>query len=486
VTRGDYLAYGLLRAPLALLELPLFVLLPAFYADQLGLSLATVGAVLFFTRAVDAVADPAIGTLLDRQREPQTCRRWILFGLPVLALGYAAVFLPPPGVPVVAWLALASIATYLAYSVVSIAYQTWGAGLGSGPIERVRVTATREAAGLAGVLLSASLLVPERAGWLVALFFVTAAIGALAIMRAPLPATGSPVPAMPAASAGMLPAGSSRIQAHTTAIHDERGPGTQRAPAEPARSLIASIAASWRQVAGHRPFRWMLAAFLANGIASAIPATLVLFFVADVLQAPGQAPMFLILYFLAAAVGMPLWVRIARRLGLRRTWLVGMALSIAAFGWAFGLGAGDTLAFGVICLMTGLALGADLAMPPAILATILAADDAPRDSEGSLFGIWNLATKVNLAAAAGLALPLLEILGYLPGELSAKAATASAAAAAGTQALSAALPAVSSSSGTLALSAIYALLPCLLKLIAGVLLLRAPLPPDTPSLETRP
>ncbi len=463
MTRGDYLAYGLLRAPLALLELPLFVLLPAFYADQLGLSLATVGAVLFFTRAVDAVADPAIGMLLDRQREPDTCRRWILFGLPVLALGYAAVFMPPPGVPVVAWLALASIATYLAYSVVSIAYQTWGAGLGSGPIERVRVTATREAAGLAGVLLSASLLVPERAGWLVALFFVTAAIAALAIMRAPLPTIGTPAPAMSASAENPQSTGGSPVQAPS-----------------PNTSLLTRIAASWRQVAGHRPFRWILAAFLANGIASAIPATLVLFFVADVLQAPGQAPMFLILYFLAAAVGMPLWVRIARRLGLRRAWLAGMAVSIAAFGWAFGLGAGDTLAFGVICVMTGLALGADLAMPPAILANLLAADDAPRDSEGSIFGIWNLATKVNLAAAAGLALPLLEFLGYIPGQLSATASASEG------QALSTALPAASSISGSIALSATYALLPCVLKLIAGVLLLRAPLPPDTPFAETRP
>jgi Na+/melibiose symporter-like transporter len=246
--------------------------------------------------------------------------------------------------------------------------------------------------------------------------------------------------------------------------------------------VLARIADSWRQLAGHRPFRWILAAFLANGIASAIPATLVLFFVADVLQAPGKAPMFLILYFLAAAVGMPLWVRIARRLGLRRAWLAGMAVSIAAFGWAFLLGPGDTLAFGVICLMTGLALGADLAMPPAILANLLAADDAPRDSEGSIFGIWNLATKVNLAAAAGLALPLLEFLGYIPGQLS---ATASASASEG-QALSSALPAVSSISGSIALSATYALLPCVLKLIAGVLLLRAPLPPDTPFAETRP
>ena len=53
------------------------------------------------------------------------------------------------------------------------------------------------------------------------------------------------------------------------------------------------------------------------------------------------------------------------------------------------------------------------------------------------------------------------------------------------QALSTALPAASSISGSIALSATYALLPCVLKLIAGVLLLRAPLPPDTPFAETR-
>jgi Na+/melibiose symporter-like transporter len=132
--------------------------------------------------------------------------------------------------------------------------------------------------------------------------------------------------------------------------------------------------------------------------------------------------------------------------------------------------------------MTGLALGADLAMPPAIVANLLAADDAPRDSEGSIFGIWNLVTKVNLAAAAGLALPLLEFLGYIPGQLSARAADSASEG----QSLSAALPAVSSTTGPIALSATYALLPCLLKLIAAVLLLRAPLPPDTPSLENRP
>ena len=36
-------------------------------------------------------------------------------------------------------------------------------------------------------------------------------------------------------------------------------------------------------------------------------------------------------------------------------------------------------------------------------------------AEGAYFGWWNFATKLNLALAAGLALPLLAVFGYTPG-----------------------------------------------------------------------
>ena len=56
-----------------------------------------------------------------------------------------------------------------------------------------------------------------------------------------------------------------------------------------------------------------LAARNPNGIdsktASAVPATLVLFFIRDRLQAPAWEPAFLGSYFAAAALSMPLWLR---------------------------------------------------------------------------------------------------------------------------------------------------------------------------------
>ncbi|MDP1335034.1 MFS transporter, partial [Klebsiella pneumoniae] len=67
-------------------------------------------------------------------------------------------------------------------------------------------------------------------------------------------------------------------------------------------------------------------------------------------------------------------------------------------------------------------------------------------AEGAFFGWWNAATKLNLALAAGLALPLLQLLGYAPGQRDATALQA--------------------------LALTYCLLPCLLKLAAAGLLYR--------------
>jgi Na+/melibiose symporter-like transporter len=196
---------------------------------------------------------------------------------------------------------------------------------------------------------------------------------------------------------------------------------------------------------GHAGFRRLLSVFMLNGIASAIPATLMLFFVQDRLQLPASSQsQFLGAYFLAAAVSVPLWLRCIDRFGLRRSWLAGMLLAVAVFIWTLGLSAGDEIGYTVVCLLSGLALGVDLIAPGALLNGMLQsrADDAAHS--GAYFGWWQVATKLNLALAAGVSLPLLQWLGYETGSRDAPA--------------------------LLALSWAYALLPCVLKLLAGVLL----------------
>jgi glycoside/pentoside/hexuronide:cation symporter, GPH family len=189
-------------------------------------------------------------------------------------------------------------------------------------------------------------------------------------------------------------------------------------------------------------FMALLGVFIANGIASAIPATLVLFFIQDVLQAPKQFEgLFLGAYFLAAALSIPLWLRVVAHWGLCKAWLVGMLLAISVFAWAATLGMGDVLPFMAVCALSGVALGADLAVPPALLAGLIQTHGDHGHREGSYFGWWNFATKLNLALAAGLALPALAIFGYSPG--------------------------VQTPAALQALVMAYCLLPCALKLIAA-------------------
>jgi Na+/melibiose symporter-like transporter len=398
-------AHAALGLPLAMMALPVYVLVPKFYAEQVGLTLTTIGAVLLGTRLLDAVADPLLGAWVDAQKRRGSYVRPILIACLPLAVGFTLLFNPAPslaGDARLLWLAVTLTAAYLGYSLASIAYQSWGSELARDDAGRTRITAAREGAGLIGVVLAAALPQAFGISSLVALFVVTLAIALFLLLRY------SPRPA---------------------AI---MGP-----------SLGNAFAALGAPLAATR-FRWLLAVFVANGIAAAIPATLVLFFIADRLQLERHSGLFLALYFVAGAASMPLWVRLSARYGLHAAWLAGMVAAVAAFVWAYGLGSGDLIAFAVICVLSGAALGADLALPPALLARVIDANGHRGTREGTYFGLWNFANKLNLALAAGLALPLLGAMGYMPGERSTAALQA--------------------------LSFTYAVLPSFLKLLAAALL----------------
>ena len=359
--------------------LPLYVHLPKFYGDHLGVPLAALGALLLALRLADGVVDPALGAWSDRA---PSRKRLIGVAMPLLALGMVALFAPPVegAAAQLAWLGVALAAVYGAFSLATINHNAWGAELSRDAAERTRITAVREGLALAGVVVAS--LAP---GWLGGDGGDAAGLPRYAALFARARARDRHVFARPRAGAGLR----------------------ERADAE---SLAQRIAAPL----GDAVFRRLLAAFVANGIASAIPATLVLFFIADVLQAEARQGAFLALYFVAGAAGMPLWVKLSERIGKVAAWRVAMLVAIGAFVWAWRLGPGDDASFAAICAASGLALGADLALPPSLLADVVGRHGTMH-ATGAYFGVWTLATKLNLALAAGIALPLLSALGYAPG-----------------------------------------------------------------------
>jgi Na+/melibiose symporter-like transporter len=413
------LGYGLLGLPLAFVALPLYVILPNHYAREFAAPLAALGAVLLGARLIDAVLDPWIGRWCDRLFDLSS--RAVLavaaVAAVVLAFGLWGLLFPPGsvqarGIPaLLAWAGVLMAVTYTAFSVVSVAHQSWGARLGGDESQRSRVVAWREALALAGVLLAAVL--PGTLG-------LGATVGAFAVLLA----------------------GGWWAWSHSVTPVSDLTNRYRAIAADPLGSTPPT-----RSPLSQPAFRRLLAVFVLNGTASAIPATLVLFFVQDRLQAsPAMEPAFLAIYFLCAALSMPLWVRLVARLGLARTWLAGMGLAVAVFIWAATLGAGDAVPFLVVCALSGVALGTDLALPGAMLAGLIGQLGERGRREGAYFGWWSFATKLNLALAAGLALPLLAWFGYAPGARDAQALHT--------------------------LTIAYCLLPCALKLLAGATLYR--------------
>ncbi len=403
--------YGLLGLPLAFCALPLYVLMPNLYARQWGVSLAGLGAVLLGVRLLDAVIDPLLGRLCDRLYA-SSLRAVLALGAVaagVLAVGFSFLFVPAVREPTVLlwWAGFWLVVTYAAYSALSVAHQSWGALLGGDALYRSQVVAWREGLGLVGVLLAA--ITPTFFGVpaLLTLLFVGLIVGWWAWSRAPQP----------------QPQGHKNTDETTSSD----APDTLWQP--------------WRNA----DFRRLLGVYLLNGVASALPATLVLFFVQDRLQASEAIQSAALgVYFVCGALSMPVWMRVVTHWGLARSWRFGMLLSVAVFIGASQLGAGDALWFLLVCAASGVALGSDLALPGALLAGVIARASEHSIAAGAYVGWWNFATKLNLALAAGLALPLLGWLGYVPGARDADA--------------------------SMLLTAAYCLVPCVLKALAAIAL----------------
>ena len=394
--------------------LPVYVHIPKLYAGELGMPLALIGAILLAARLLDALQDPLLGYLSDRCAHfPRGRSIPIVLGLPLLGAGFVGLFHPPQAnqMGLAIWLMVNLLVVYMGFSAACISYFAMGAELSDDHHQRTRVTATRSAFGLLGVLIAAA-----------APGFLGSDIGSgLAIF-----------------SLGFLPV---LIVAAFVTLRATARPVVPSKSNAPLRSILLPLR--------NRKFRWLMAVFILSGIAGAIPGTLILFYVEDIVRRPDLAGVFLALYFLFGALGMPVWIAASRRLGKKYAWIGGMFLAVLAFVWAYVLKAGDVVAFGVVCAVSGIAYGAELAIPPSMLADVVD-EEAGRERQrpdGAYFGLWQTIEKFNLAAAAGIALPLLAWVGYEPGT-------------------------AQHQSGSLA--AVYALIPTAIKLGAAALLWAAP------------
>ena len=287
--------FGAPNLVLAILHIPVFMVLPAFYAMNTQISLTAIGTVLLIGRLFDAAIDPPIGFLSDRTQSRLGRRKpWLLAGLPLACLGVLYLFTPPADAGAVYYLTW-SVVLMAGWSITEIPYAAWAAELGRGYEERSRIMTVRGTMGFAGGLLfmlSPILLSPWTG---------STAIGAEALKVTAWTAAI----ALPLLILGAV----------------------ARVPTPPEVAVRkTSLASLWMALKINKPWRYYASLTLANGVAGGAWGATVLLFV-DSLQLAQHFPLLLVVAWGTRVAVAPIWLKLIYRFGKHRIWAAGTLMS---------------------------------------------------------------------------------------------------------------------------------------------------------------
>jgi GPH family glycoside/pentoside/hexuronide:cation symporter len=385
------IAYAAPAFALAVVGIPIYVYLPKFYTDVVGVNITALGYILASVRIFDAVTDPAMGYLSDRTTSRFGRRRpYMAVGAAFLALFIYLLFTPPDRGPVfeTVWFGVCIYLLFLFWTVVTVPYESLGPEITFDYNERNSLFALRDGLLIAGTLAAAASpaavqaalgLAPDAGGERAKFFWIAVIYGPLVI-----------------GSAWWC----------ILAVRELPPPAEPRA---------AGLWKGLRLVFRNRPFMILLSAYTISAIGSNLPATLILYYVEYVLESP-YADTFLLLYFATGIFFLPVWVLLARRIGKKPAWLLSIAVNTGAFVGVFFLGPGDAAIYGVLVFCSGIGLGATLALPSSIQADVIDYDEllTGERREGRYIGLWSIAKKMAAAVGVGAGLSILGLAGYVP------------------------------------------------------------------------
>lgn len=379
MSKRKLVIYALPGFVLAFPTLPLYILLPSYYALDIGLGLTLVGLIFLGLRAIDVISDPLIGYIMVRfPKGLGQIKVTLLIGCICAAPSVWMLLTPTDyissgdagGRYLFIWGAL----LFIGWSFIQIPYLAWVGLLSTNPKTRISLSFARETAGLAGVIsfallgyLLADLPEPEKLRWMAVL---TLGLGVICFTL--------PLIYLPNYQARPHP-----FKAHQLPLENKL---------------------FWR----------LLGAWTLNAVANGLPAVCFPIFITLILHGnDADQAYFLLLYFSAALLGIPFWIYLTRFMDKQHVWGWSMLLACLAFSLTFMVDAHTLWLFTVICLVTGFTLGADLSLPPAIQADCVDWDRYRFSQERGafLYALWGMCAKAALGLSVLFAFPALEFLG---------------------------------------------------------------------------
>lgn len=364
---------------------PFIGVVPGLYAKYAGLSMASISAVVLFSRIFDAITDPVIGLLSDRyKREWGTRKPWLVFGFVVTALAAWFVSSPPESSGLIHF-AVWSLVFYFGWTMIEVPHNAWAAEITENYNRRTTVFFAKTMFAAVGAFVFA--LVP-----LLPLFetteftFETMRVAAVIFVLLGLVCVISAVRFAP--SGESLP----------------RQSGMKLGP-----EFLFSMFENG-------PFARFIFAFVISGLAAGMNGTLQFVFLDSYLGLGEHVSIALGSGVFLGIFGIAGWYLLMLRMQKHRAWAISLALGA---GWILApalLAPGEQALIPYMVMFAGmvLSIGAGLIAPYTLLGDIIDFDrwKTGEDRAGAYFAVFLFAVKLNTALGGAAAFFLLDLTGY--------------------------------------------------------------------------
>ncbi|MCU0667909.1 MAG: MFS transporter [Myxococcota bacterium] len=385
------LLYGFPSFAGAAMLVPIYIHLPKFYSDVVGVPLGFLAIGIAGARALDALSDPLVGWLSDRTNSRFGRRRpYIALGAPLCAIAFYALFAPPERLDVgqaSTWFAISFVAYFVLHTVYALPHYALGPELTLDYHERTRLFGYREAFAILGTVIAA------------------AAPGALM-------SAGGLSERAAFRDLGFVFAIALAVSCWILAVRVKERPEFATRTSNP---FVPGV----RRALRNQPFRVLLGSYVVGSAAGAIPGTFMPFFNAYVIRPENEAgwlATYLAAYFGAGFLFLPVWLWAARRFGKKPTWLASFAFGISGGAGMFFLDRGDTLATLALIIWSGSSFGAGLFLGPSIQADVIDYDElhTGKRREAQYTAFWAMLPKFVAIPSAAIPIAVLATLGYRP------------------------------------------------------------------------
>jgi glycoside/pentoside/hexuronide:cation symporter, GPH family len=364
---------------------PGLLLLP-YLTDTLAVSASAAGLLVLLPKAWDVLFNPVAGRISDRTRTRIGPRRPYLIGGGIaLAICFAGLFAgPTTGSTTVAALYVAGmfLLCATAFAFFQVPYNALPAELTDDPTERTRLTAWRIAVLAIAILVSGAgaPAVRDAVGGTDGYRVMGVAVGVLIVVGA----------------VGVFF-------------------GTARVP----HPRVLPSVSSWREVVlairECRPFRWLLGAFVIQAVGIGTMLAGVDYLARVAIGDKGVQPLLFVAFVGPALLVMPVWQRVAARLGKRTGYV--LATFVFAAG-ALGLLATRVLPVGVViacAAVVGVGYAGVQVFPLAMLPDVIGAEERRTGQirAGLFAGVWTAGETLGLALGPALYGLILAAGGYV-------------------------------------------------------------------------